>query len=76
MSSSNEQDMARLAATSLHHIAASHRSCQDDAVHVHSSREAIDRSLELLSATSVYNSVIDTDVDERGAGGDFLDVAV
>jgi hypothetical protein len=64
-----------MASSSLHHIAASHRSCQDAAVHVRSSREAIDLSLELLSSTSTYNIVIHTDVDEGAAGGGALDEA-
>jgi hypothetical protein len=75
MSFQNERDLARLAATSLDHIAASHRACQDSAVHVRSSREAIDRSLELLSATSVYNTVAGPNLDGSGAGGDVLDEA-
>lgn len=75
MSFANERDLARVAAVSLHHVAASHRSCQEIRDHVRSSRKAIARSLELLACTPVYNSVADANLDESGAGGSDLNIA-
>ena len=75
MSSQNERDLSRVAATSLDHIARSARSCHEAAAHVRSSREAIDRSLELLSSTLVHNNVPDANLDEGAARVSALDVA-
>ena len=74
-SSPTERDMARVATTSLHHIAAAHRSCRDATNHVLSSRRAIEDSMELLSATSAYQTLNGPDLDESGAGSGIIDEA-
>jgi hypothetical protein len=46
-----EDPLSRASCESAKHIAEAHLSCLDTAEHVHRSREAIDRSLELLRNT-------------------------
>jgi len=43
--------------------------------HIRSSREAIDRSLELLQSTPEQNIIIDPDLDEGATVGEAIDRA-